>query len=62
MHTVLHGISQKIMKNVENEKCTLYDLEYGEKKSEKRGKWEMDTLGPGKCWEILKNVKWEKQL
>jgi hypothetical protein len=38
MHTVLHGISQKIMKNVENEKCTLYDLEYGEKKSEKRGK------------------------
>jgi hypothetical protein len=46
-------------KNVENDKCTLYDLEYGEK-TEKRGKWEMNTLGPGLWQETLKNVENEK--
>jgi hypothetical protein len=31
MHRVGPGIWQEILKNVDNEKCTLYDLEYGEK-------------------------------
>jgi hypothetical protein len=34
----------KSKKNVKNEKCTLQDLEYGEK-SENHGKWEIYTLG-----------------
>ena len=33
------GIWREIMKNMKNEKCTLWDLEYG-KKTEKRGKRE----------------------
>ena len=36
-HTVGPGIQRKILKNVEKEKCTLHDLEYGEK-PEKREK------------------------
>jgi hypothetical protein len=32
-----HGIWRETLKNVENEKCTIYDLEYVEK-TEKRGK------------------------
>ena len=31
MHTVGPGISCETVKNVQNEKCTLYDLEYGKK-------------------------------
>ena len=34
----------KSLKNVKNEKCTLKDLEYGEK-TENHGKWEIHTLG-----------------
>ena len=29
-HTVLPGIWQETLKNVENEKCSVSDLEYGE--------------------------------
>ena len=36
-HTVGPGIWQESLKNVENDKCTLQDLEYGEK-IEKRDK------------------------
>ena len=35
---------RKSLKNVKNEKCTLKDLEYGEK-TENHGKWEIHTLG-----------------
>ena len=31
MHTVGPGILKKKLKNVDNEKCTLYDLEYSKK-------------------------------
>ena len=34
----------KSLKNVKNEKCTLTDLEYGEK-TENHGKCEIHTLG-----------------
>ena len=34
----------KSLKNLKNEKCTLKDLEYGEK-TENHGKWEIHTLG-----------------
>ena len=34
----------KSLKNVKNEKCTLKDLEYGEK-NENHGKGEIHTLG-----------------
>jgi hypothetical protein len=34
----------KSLKYVKNEKCTLKDLEYGEK-TENHGKWEIHTLG-----------------
>ena len=37
MHTVGPGKWQETVKNVKNEKCTLQDLDYGEK-TEKRGK------------------------
>jgi hypothetical protein len=53
---------------VENENCTLYDLEYSKKKKknkqkkqhEKLGKLEIHTLGPGIWQERLKNVENEK--
>ena len=35
---------KKSQKNVKNEKCTLQDLEYGEK-TENQGKWEIHNLG-----------------
>ena len=47
------------MKKVENEKCTTQDLEYSER-TEKRGKRETDTVGPGIWQERLKNVESEK--
>ena len=31
MHTMGTGIGQKTLKNMENENCTLQDLEYGKK-------------------------------
>ena len=36
--------NDKLLKNVKNEKCTLQDLEYGEK-TENHGKREIHTLG-----------------
>ena len=46
MHTVGSGIWWETWKKWKNEKCTLYDLDYGEK-TKTRGKWEIDILGPG---------------
>ena len=46
----------RTLKNVKNEKCTLQDLDYGEK-TEKRGKRDRNTIWPGNFWEILKNVE-----
>ena len=37
MHTLGPGIWRETLKNVENEKCSLQDVDYG-KKTEKRGK------------------------
>jgi hypothetical protein len=46
----------KSLKNVKNEKCTFYDLEYGEK-TENNRKGEIHTLG-GEIWlGKLKNLK-----
>ena len=47
------------MKKVENEKCTLQDLEYGQK-TENHGKRETHTVGREIYRETLKNVKNEK--
>jgi hypothetical protein len=41
---------------VKNEKCTLYNLEYGEER-EKREKRAMHTVGPGIWREILKKLE-----
>ena len=50
-HTVKSGLSCETIKKVQNEKCTLFDLEYIKKNkiqnTEKRGKWEMHTVGTG---------------
>ena len=46
----------KSLKNVKNEKCTLKDLEYGEK-SENHGKGEIHTSGREICRGKLKKVK-----
>ena len=44
------------MKKVENEKCTTQDLEYSER-TEKRGKRETDTVGPGIWQKKKKNTE-----
>ena len=49
-------IMTKSLKNVKNEKCTLKDLEYGEK-TENHGKWEIHTLGREICRGKLKKVE-----
>jgi hypothetical protein len=36
----------EILKKVENETETLFDLEYGEE-TEKRGKWDTNSVWPG---------------
>ena len=46
MHTVGPGIWQETLKNVENDKYTMQDLDDGEK-TEKRGKWDTNTIRPG---------------
>ena len=48
--------NDEILKNVKNEKCTLQDLEYGEK-TENHGKLEIHTLGSEICQGKLKNVE-----
>ena len=54
-------ILRRKLKNLKNENCTLYDLEYGKKKNkEKRGKTKMHTVGPGISCETVKNVQNEK--
>jgi len=47
------------MKNIENVKHTMLDLDYGEK-TERGGKWDKTTVGPGIWRETLKNVENEK--
>ena len=42
-HTVGPGLCQRTVKYVQNEKCTIQDLEYGNK-TEKRGKRDANTL------------------
>ncbi len=46
----------QITKKRKNEKCTLKDLEYGEK-TENHGKWEIHTLGRKYGEEKLKKVE-----
>ena len=46
MHTVGHGVQSETLKMLENEKCTLYDLEYG-KKTKNYRKCQMYNVGPG---------------
>jgi hypothetical protein len=43
------------LNNLENEKNTLYELEYG-KKTEKRGARDTNTVRPGIWLETLKNL------
>ena len=50
---------QKTLKNVENEKCTLQDMEYGEK-TYKRGNRETHMVGHYIWRETLKNGQNEK--
>ena len=47
------------MKNEENEKLTWQDMKYG-KKTEKRGKLDTNSVGPGVRQETLKKVEKEK--
>ena len=58
-NTVSPGIWIETLKKVENEKCTLQDLEYG-KKTANHGKLETHNVGPGIWQETLKNVKNEQ--
>ena len=59
MHTVGPGISCETVKNVQNEKCTLYDLEYGKKH------WKTLKMRNTNChicimvWNSEKGSKWE---
>ena len=45
----------KLLKNLKNEKCTIQDLEYGEK-TENHGKLEIHTLGCERWRGKLKKV------
>ena len=49
-------MTRNFKKKVENEKCTLQDLEYGEKTYQK-AKSETHMVGPGIWRETLKNMK-----
>ena len=55
-NTVSPGIWIETLKKVENEKCTLQDLEYG-KKTANHGKLETHNVGPGIWQKAVKNVK-----
>ena len=59
MHTVGSGIWREKLKNEENKKCTLQELEYGEK-TEKCRKEKTHTAGHIIWLETLKKVKNEK--
>jgi hypothetical protein len=54
-----HEIWRETPTNVKNEKCTLKDLEYGEKR-EKRGKLDTNSVGHGVRQETLKKAEIEK--
>jgi len=54
-HTVALGISRK-QKNLENEKWTV-ETWYMARIAEKRGKWEMHTVGPGILWKYTEIVE-----
>ena len=56
MNTLGPGIWQEILKILENEKCTLQKLEYGEK-TEKCGKEKTHTAGRIIWLETLKSEK-----
>ena len=56
MHTVGSGIWRETLKNEENKKCTLQDMEYGEK-TEKCGKEKTHTAGRIIWLETLKSEK-----
>ena len=54
-----HCLTWNMARNSENmkrEKYTLYDLDHGEK-TEKHGKWDTQTIGPGLWWENSKTWK-----
>ena len=51
-------VSRKLT-NVEKEKQTLYDLEYG-KETDHQGKRKTHIVGPGIWQEKVKNMKFEK--
>ena len=53
------GIWQETLKNVKNENCTLYDLEYG-KKTDQKGKAETHMVGHGIRRETLTKMENEK--
>ena len=58
----IHCRNWKMLRNteiVQNEEHTLQDLGYG-KKTDKRGKCDTQTVGPGKWQETVKNMKNEK--
>ena len=55
-NTVRPGILQETLKNMENGKCTMWNLQYGEE-TENHAKWEMHSVGCKICRETLKNVK-----
>ena len=54
------GIWRETLKNVQNEKHTLQDLEYGDK-TENRGKCETHIVGHEIQGEAVKNMQDEKQ-
>ena len=59
MHNLWSEIWQKTLKNMENEKCKLLDLEDGEN-TEICGILKVYTVGPGIWRETLKTMENEK--
>ena len=53
MDTLGSGIGQETLQNIENEKCTLQDLEYG-KKPEKREKTRHTHW---RTWKMARNTE-----
>ena len=56
MDTLGSGIGQETLQNIENEKCTLQNLEYGEK-TENHGKGDTNTVSLGIWRETLRKVE-----
>ena len=59
-HTVISALWCETVKKVQNEKFTLFDLEYGKKITEEHGKWETHTVKSGLSCETIKKVQNEK--